>query len=426
MQDDAPDNIHLANQQETLSTAANSKLTVDRIKKVAALGFEASKISNIIARFSTENQVYLPYPAETCAILSKFGEKYPFLSQYHPDGSLQATIICDLVISLAHNYDIAFNMFSVLTKMWSTDTIDYGSSHPVIGYFMFLENLVETIRNSSASLVGGLAISIQYLLSDSIMTTNTTALLANLKREETLRKLNETAATEYSTLDKLQTFVANFNELHRSPKTVKLFQRVVKFVMNVLKMLQFSNSDQCEISPADVLQLDLQAIVGTLVFEHGIYPVDLEPLTCSFYMNLVHAIALNLSSPVLQVKHEIDSNGIEIMLQNMENQNEEDVRESAAIEGKAVCQNAVVFDYLSKHNPVLGYLLQNLLNERVGIQRVEFFGCEENFVEHMLRVDQVRVLSQMFDRSIVRAALSFDSISVGSVANYLTKTHDFQ
>lgn len=406
---------------ESKSTSLNSKITVDRIQKVAALGFEASKISNILARFSTENEVYISNSEKIENILSKFIGKYHYLKQFQLKSSLQATIICDLAISLSPNHQIAFNMLNVLTKMWSTSDSkpNAAASQSVIGYLEFLPNLVDSVQTLATH--SGETVSCLTFLSDSTLSTNKNALLASLTRKDTLLKLNETPPTDYESHEKLKLFVPTFTALLRIPTdSNNIFKRVSQFVFNMLKLLQLDNHDPNQSLTNELLQLDLKTEIGKMVFDKEICPNDLEANTCSVHLNLVYELALNLSAPILSVQQrDSDKSSIEQLLQNVENQNHNSGA-STTIHGKFTCQNAIVYDYISKHSSLLGYLLQNIVNQR----SVEFFGCQNNFIENMMKAKQIDVLSNMFEGNILWTLLSFDNITEGSVANFVANTQD--
>lgn len=413
------------NARPTHAIALDPKTTVDRIQKVAAYGFDSSKITNIIATFSKDNTVHLPNPDDVDNALSKFSSKYHFLKQFQPQHSLQATIICDLAISLAPNHEIAFNMLNVLTKLWATS---FDSSHTsVIGYLPFFQNMVESVRTLAAN--GYEALGIMSFLSDTILPANTKTLLTALHRKETLRKLNETLPSEYATPDALQLHAPSFAALLRIPSATNVFNRVVHFVFNVLKLLQLAELEPKANSLHDLLQLDLRTSIGTMIFDKGISPTDLEAHTCNINLNLVYEIALNLAAPVHSVPPDSDKISIEQLLQNVENQKDAVGNGQVAhrpIGGAFMCQNAMVFDYVSQHSSMLGYLLQNLVNQRAKTGRVDLFGCEMNFIENMMDLEQIDVLSTMYERSTLWTALSFDCITEEMVASFLEHTHDEQ
>lgn len=403
---------------ESQNTSFNSKSTVNRIQKVAALGFEASKITNILARYATEHVVYIPNSDEIQNVLLKFDTKYTFLSQFKPNHSLQATIICDLAISLAPNHEIAFNMFNVLTKLWSTsDANPKDSSQPEYGYMKFLPNLVDSVQIVSTK--SGKVVSCLSFLSDSILTTNRALLVNNLARKDTLCKLYETPSTEYATPEKLKLMVTSFAELNRIPsETNNILTRVVQFLGNMVKLLQFNHMESNIKSTNELLQLNLRSEIGKLIFDKAVCPNDLESITCSVHLNMLYEIALNLSAPILSVQRDSDKTSMEQLLQNVENQN----HDTMLIRGEFVCQNAIVFDYVSKHCPLLGYLLQNITTQKA----VDVFGFEMNFIENMFKVEQFGVLSNMYERNTLWTLLSYDNITEGSVASFVSRTQDKQ
>lgn len=371
--------------------------------------------------------MFISNPEEVESVLSKFYGKHQFLTQYKPKSSLQATIIGDLVISLAPNHDIAFNMLNVLTKMWSPSDPSTSGAQSTIGYIEFLSNLVESMQTFAAN--SGKVVSCLSFLSETILPTNSKALLSYLSRQDNLCKLNETLSSDYFTPEKLKVFVATFSGLLRNPASSNVFKRLVQFVFNVQRLLQVDNPEPNINTLNELLQLDLRSEIGKLIFNRGICPTDLEAHTCSIHLNLVYELALNLSAPVISIDQDSDKSSIEQLLQNLDNDNIDKSIHSnkkTSVAGEFMCQNAIVFDYLSKHSSLLGYLLQNLMNQRADTERVEFFGCQMNFVENMMSIEQIGVVSNMYEHCTLWTTLSFDSTSERSVSNFLIKTQDAQ
>lgn len=348
-------------------------ITVDRIKRAVAIGLEVSTITNNIARFATGTPVHLTAPDETHRILHKFREKWPFLGLYQPEESLQATIVCDLLLSLANTVDTAANGFEVLQKLWPSTRDDHiagdinsgrgdGRLKRGMGYVSFLRNAVDAMRQHQqhATPEQPAINSMQSLLSDDFLVISRPELAAWLDREKTFERIRGLQPDNWDSLDVLNGLQPQFKRLcSDTAEAVQMLARVNDFVQNTWRLLlRFAAADdRVPSSPTEILQTDLYDTVGAIVLGPNCDPSELEPLLCSMNMNLVHVIAVGVGTSVSK-RPRCDSVSVDKLLLTIEASSSIVDNSSTAVPSSIQQYSDQVWAYLTKHNPMLSEILQ--------------------------------------------------------------------
>lgn len=437
------------------TTATSPATTVDRIKRAAAIGLEVSTITNIIARFATGTPIHLADPAETNRCLHKYREKLPFLGAlFQPGESLQATIVCDLLLSLANNVRIAGNVFEVLQKLWpscQSEATGNGSGNRQqtagrreIGYFAFLQNAVDAMRqhqqyaNDDETDVD----SMQSMLSEDFLIFDRVRLSDWLKREQLFRRLRRLRLDDVQTIEQLNELQLPFKQLRtldasnasrrqliRTAAPVHLFDRVLDFIRNTWRLLSFIANGRPPLTPTEILQIDVYDAVGRMVLDQRCSPLELESMVSAMNMNLPHVIAVNLSGRTYgSARETMASVAVRQLLESLEKRSGTLFSEQRTVRSSEkhddddggrlpqTLDNTEMWAYLSKVNGMLSHLLYRLL------------GSETLSVDHldrMVQLQQIHDVSLLFGKSSWRAALRYDFAGIADVCVVLQSTTDY-
>lgn len=373
-----------------------SKATVDRIKKVAAIGFEASKITNIIARFAQENSIKSKITTNDAQMLDKFQTKYTYLNLYRPD-ELQATIVVDMALSLTNNYDICYNIFNMLTKLWNkSGTMDRLDPH--IGYYKFIKNLLDCLRLHKTA--------VKRILYDEAVILSVNEL--NCNRQRFYQWLNQQVRADWNGFEKLKAMQKQFESVCIGE--LNLFNRLFSYIQNVTRLMQqTTNSSR---TPTQLLQLNMTTTIGQIVFDCNIAPTEIESLVCSVNLNLVHVLIQNtcglININTLEPKQ--ISSAIDVLIANKENDNEND--DFAKMRGTSRVANEAVVEYIRKHNPMIAYLLMQIQNF-----------CRDNesytLFKNLLELSEVFDISIVYNGNMTMSALNFDQIDVVALVDFI-------
>lgn len=398
--------------EQTLSkpSTSPSRVTVDRIKKVAAIGFEASKITNIIARFAQENSIAINSTITTNdaqQILEKFRTKYTYLNLYRPV-ELQATIVVDMALSLTNNYDIWYNIFNMLTKLWNkSGTMDQLDSH--IGYYEFIKNLLDCLRLHKT-------VGIKRMLYDEAVILSVIELNGWLNRKRIYQWLSQRNTDDWNVLDKLKTMQKQFESVCISE--LNYFNRLFYYIQNMTRLMQYQTTNSSR-TTTQLLQINMTTTIGQIVFDCKIAPTEIESIVCSVNLNLVHVLMQNISGLINIVAKEPQqiTAAINELIENTENGNKNDdiakVRESSRV------TNEAVVEYIRRHNPMIAYLL---------MQRKNSCGYDENYTlfNNLLALTEVGDISDIYNGNMTMSALNFDQIDVEALVDFIIIKRDYR
>lgn len=389
---------------QMFSNVTGSKQTVERIKKVAAVGFEASKITNIIARFANENRVCQQNSLDVVRVLlEKHQINYKYLRAY-AETELQATIVVDLVLSLATNHDICSNIFNILTKIWNTD------SDLKLGYFGFLKNIVECLRLHKT--IAGKDIAAIDLIFNECLSLNSIELSTQLTREKTFLHLKTVnASLDLSTMDKMKTFLKQFEIMKLGE--VNYFHRIFSFILNVSRLLQYYSDESVRIkTPLEILNLNLSRVIGEIIFDNHVAPADIEGIVCNINMNLVHVLTLNTLPEIIycnRSKHEV----------NLEELIDGSTEIDSTLRQCWPIEQTHIFDYVKNHNALIAFLLRS-------IRTVEWEDeVKSKFLKNLLTLPDVVNLAHIHSNVWI-AALSYDRTNYEEILYYTMRTKDYK
>lgn len=384
------------------TTTIPSTSTVDRIKKVAAIGFEASKITNIIARFAQENTIsstVTTYDAHQ--VLDKFRTKYTYLNLYRPVECLQATIVVDMALSLTNNYDICYNIFNMLTKLWNkSGTMDRLDQH--IGYYEFIKNLLDCLRLHKT-------VGIKRMLYDEAVILSFNELNAWLNRQRIYQWLSQRITGDWNVLDKLKAMQKQFESMCISE--LNYFNRLFYYIQNVTRLMQYQTTNSSR-TPTQLLQINMITTIGQIVFDCNIAPTEIESIVCTVNLNLVYVLMQNTSGLIDIVAKDPQqiTSAIDELIANTENDNKID--DIANLRETSRVANEAVVEYIRKHNPMIAFLLMQLQNIR---------GYDENYTlfNNLLALKEVGDISEVYNGNLTMSALNFDQIDVVALVDFI-------
>lgn len=436
-------------------------MTVERIKRAACIGLENSTITNAIARFATGTPVHLIAADEVHRTMHKYREKHTFLELYQPGDALQATIVCDLLISLATDCTIAANVFEILQKLWPATTAiqhqqqQHQRQQPHqqhLGYMQFLCNAVAALRLQHQHRH---SMSMCELLSADALVLEPHALAEWLQREhafEMLRRLEVSAVDRLDQLGALQPvfkrvrtpaarsqskMLAAGRSLHKpalAAPVVHLFARAYEFVQNAGRLVRFTSMlPDAHPTPTALLQIDWYEAVGRWVIDAGrkCAPADLEGLLCEMNMNLVHVLAVRLGAtaisfqPTLRSRRDSEIDAVNRIIQRLEkhavatNLPQTTTRKQPTTEPQSAINN-LVWSYIGLHNPMLGLLLQRLGGLKGTVDR-----RNDDCLSRLADLEEVRTTAAVqYANNKWTAALAYDFATVEGVCQTFEQSTD--
>lgn len=402
---------------------------VDRIRKVAAIGFEASKITNIMSSFALANKIPQPLINHHDTILDRYTIQYPFLQTYtRSDDLLQATIVVDFVLSLANNYDICANIFNMITKTWSFHRIPNDLNDTKMGYYRFYRNFLTCLQQYKVTSHENL--SVKRLLCDECYPLDMEQLETILEKEKIFKNLFKINATkDVQTIDELQLYAKKFDVLS-CDNNANFFKRILSFIYNMQLLLQF-NETRVRMSVTEILSQNIEQIINEIVFEHSVSPLEIETIVCNINTNLVHQLAIILSPKIM---HSISCESIdseqkqlnEILDKIFENKSTSSSSSSSkeiTLKNSVIdCKSKIkVINYIKKHCYLLAYLLNEinqLSDETISYKSM----CLNNFKN----MKEINAMAMLYDDNRMISALNYDRLDIDKFLRYLSNSMDFE
>lgn len=384
-------------------------LSVEYIKQIAAHGFEASQISNLVESFISRNK--LKQTPDVQKLLDKFANHYPFLELYKND-SLQGTTVTDYVLSLASNYDICLNIFNMLPKLWSKkSSIDKLDRQ--MGYFGCLKHILACVNlfNAQTKQSHG----VQHLITNTCYTFNPNELDTKLKQDEVFVQVERMGADAYQSVDVLKTNLKSFDIFCR--RDGNLLNHIYCYIMNMNSLLQLNNSLLA--TPEQTLATDLFSLIGDIIFDNAptISPSDIESLVSNLNTNILHVLTKN-TCPDIEISRRFVAKLeqlLERLLQNLANGN---VRKGSieTVEIKKVfkLERGDILNYVLMRNALVGYLMAHIHGLRSVMTEEQDANYEFNpsFLKNLLGMRETRTKGVIYDNNSTVAALNLDYFDV--------------
>ncbi|KAH8283761.1 hypothetical protein KR054_000912 [Drosophila jambulina] len=377
-----------ANYQALEARHPNSdETTVEQIKGVAAKGFELSKIISVVDNFAQAQR--LQQSPELKALIQR--HQSGFLQQFE-ERNLNALIICDLIVNLGFNREITSNLLLVIRRQQqlkvTTDEAISSSNSTEIGAMNFLQNLCECMRLLERS---GQQPALNDLLSRQSYPLRPSVLAMQLQREAAFQTIYGREAAQYSHGQELRANAGQFQQLR---SRWNYYGRFCSYVQQLARLLQLRDPN-LEYHNSQLLRNDPYEVIGELIYECGITPLEIESSVAALHLNLVHVIALNICPQL----------GEETMTATTQR-----LPRVVAPQKKESIHN-----YTAQHNQLLAQILQavqlgSLPDGEVGLD----FSC----LGQLMQLPEVECLASMYEGNRVLAALNaykLDSITLEKV-----------
>lgn len=377
---------------------------VERLKHVATIGFEASQTQSIITTFATENE--FNSNEETKILIKKLQRQYPFLKTFNGT-SLQASIAVDLIISLTNSYEICFNIFNMLTKLW-IEPKWYDDDSITFGYLKFAKNICDCLQLYKS--IGNNNFGVRDLICNECYVLVPLELKAKLEREKVINNVQCLRPSDMDTLDKWKGFLKSFESIRGD---VNYFNRIYSFLVNLTKLSQ----DKLNVTPMDAMHTDLVGLIGKLVFVNEKLPSEIVEIVDNLNINLVYVLCLNMIPAINCI--DIDDSAVTNIL--IENVNNDNVHHSQTEDKQFYNINAEVLNFIKKQNYLVAYLLQEYCSTNDPT-----IVYEQRYLKNVMALEDVKTVAVLYGNNLLLSALSYDRFDVKKLENYLVSTENYR
>ncbi|KAH8294946.1 hypothetical protein KR018_004572 [Drosophila ironensis] len=354
----------------------NGETTVEQIRSVAAKGFEQSKIISVVDNFAQAQR--LQQTPELKALIQRHSSngQHGFLQQFE-ERNLNALIICDLIVNLGFDREITSNLLLVIRRQQqqkmavAADEASTSPSSTDIGAMNLLQNLCECMRLLERS---GQQPALNELLCHQSYPLRPSVLALQLQRETAFKALYAKPPAEYSHDQELKASSGQFQQLRSRHN---YYGRFCSYIQQLARLLQLRDPN-LEYHNTQLLKNDPYEVIGELIYECGITPMEIEASVTALHLNLVHVIALNICPQLGE--------------------------ESAGRSPRTVAtqKQESIHNYIAQHNQLLAQLL---LAVQLGNLPDSVAGLNFTFLGQLMQLAEVEILSAVNDGNRVLAAL---------------------
>ncbi|XP_034669642.1 zinc finger FYVE domain-containing protein 26 homolog [Drosophila subobscura] len=266
--------------------------TVEQIKGVAAKGFELSKIISVVDNFAQAQAQRLQQSPELRSLLQRHSShgQYGFLQQFE-ERNLNALIICDLIVNLGFNREITCNLLLVIRRQQQQKQPERAEEGAVasseIGAMNLLQNLCECMRLLERA---GRQPALNELLSLRCQPLRPSALAVQLQREAAFGLIYGKEPADYAHNAELRAQAVHFQQLRSRHN---YFTRFCGYMGQLARLLQLRDAN-LEYHNSQLLRHDPYDVIGELIYECNVTPLEIEANVAALHLNLVHVIALNI------------------------------------------------------------------------------------------------------------------------------------
>lgn len=384
--------------------------SVEYIKLIAAHGFEASQISNLVEMFISKNKIQ--QTSDVQKLLDKFSNHYPFLELYKNE-ALQGTTIVDYVLSLTSNYDICSNIFNMVPKLWIKRT-SIDKLENKMGYFGCIKHILTCVYLYNSEMKQNFGI--QQLISNECYTFNQNELTIKLKQQETFVQLEQIGSDAYETVNILRGNLKHFDIFSR--KDGNLLNHIYCYIMNMNSLLNFKKLPQT--TPEQILATDLFSLIGDIIFDNDstILPSDIEGVVSNLNTNILHVLTKN-TCPDIEISRRFLPKSSELLvnlLENLANGNVSNENLARKITNRRVfkLESRDILNYVLMRNPLVAYLVGQIHGLKIISTEEEEANFEFNpsFLKNLLITKETRIKMDLYDGNTTVAALNFDYFDV--------------
>ncbi|KAG4076849.1 hypothetical protein HA402_006559 [Bradysia odoriphaga] len=384
---------------ETTGTELNIS-TMERLKHAATIGFESAQAQGIITSFAEENEFHVS--DETRNLMRKLHRQHPFLETFS-GSALMASISADLLISLTNSYEMCFNIFNMLNKLW-VDPRWLDEDSITFGYLKFTKNICECLQLYQS--ICGDNYGVRELMCKESYVLIPVDLKVSLDGDGMMKSLQCLTVNDIDSLAKWRALLKPMENLRGD---VNYFHRCYNFVMNLIELLKMSPTND-HAMPLDAMEVDLTVVIGDIVFLNAKPPVDIVEIVENLNVNFVYVSCLNII-PVIPCCEPSDSAATDNFIENLRN---DKLSASNSIEKPFYSLNSEVLKFVRKNNYLVAHLLQEYDCALNGTAVYE-----QKYLKSFMDLDEVKTVAVMYDNSLLLSALNYDTSDVDKLEKYL-------
>ncbi|XP_004529516.1 zinc finger FYVE domain-containing protein 26 homolog [Ceratitis capitata] len=380
------------------------KATVEQIRNVAGKGFDISRILSVIDTFALTQRIQPTTEQQQLCERYVNNPQYAFLRNFEAH-NLNAFIITDLVLNLPFNREITANVLAIIRRQ--QQLANAGSmSHSVRGD----ESAGAAAANNKMCDIGALSLleclsecllllpqhCLSQLLTDNYYTLKPRKLALELQRERAFNAVFSKAASEVGHIDDLKTHAPLFYDLQAKSN---YYQRFVAYVQYLAQLVQLRDRNLVYHTSA-LLRINVCDVIGELIFECNMTPLEIEANVAALNLNLVHVIALNVCPEIAG-------------------------RCGGAAVGKGDWRKInkqkaeSILNYVANQNSLLACLLQGVINTVAGAPPTASNTLNTSFLQSLFELEEIERIAPLFKGNKFVAALrsDYDPSSLVAVAN---------
>ncbi|EDW29212.1 GL18532 [Drosophila persimilis] len=367
--------------------------TVEQIKGVAAKGFELSKIISVVDNFAQAQAQRLQQSPELKSLIHRHSGhgQYGFLQQFE-ERNLNALIICDLIVNLGFNREITCNLLLVIRRQQKQPATDEAAATPAsseIGAMNLLQNLCECMRLLERA---GRQPALNELLSLQCQPLRPSVLALQLQRETAFFTLYGKKSSYYAHSSELRANGVHFQQLRSRHN---YYARFCGYIQQLSLLLQLRDPN-LEYHNSQLLRNDPYDVIGELIYECDITPLEIEGNVAALHLNLVHVIALNICP---QLGEGLRSRKLPRVVSPQKQES--------------------IHNYMAQHNQLLAQLLMAV---QLGQQLPEYSegGLDFACLSQLMRLPELEILATMHEGNRLLAALSAYKLDSHTLAEMVT------
>lgn len=376
----------------------NDKSTIEKIKCVAAVGLEASKITNIIENFISTYRMTLS--KDNVDLLNKHRGSYSIIDEFMGD-NIQIIYIMDFMLSLVTSYQTGVILYNTLRKYCDSIILNNQrkkSTVNIIGYHDFAKKIVHCLALYTK--YRGETVGIKNILVDESYSLDADVLEKQLRIEQIIANFDKYSNADTHEILKLYDgleFKLNY------------FYCINNFCENARKLLNTNESISCD----QLLQNDYYHIVGNLIFQQKKPPQEFETLMKAMHFNLYHIIVENCVEAI-HVNKPINSSSLDNLNINVFNSNFEII----SLERRNYYNlTSEIHRYIHNHNKVVSFLLEKIFYY---LKLNDESDRELPFpLNNYLKLESVEIISKIFSDNKMLAALNYDEILFDKISKLL-------
>lgn len=386
----------------TCETLSNANPTVERIKRIAAHGFEASQISNMVESFIAQNRIAQTIDVEK--MIDRFTNHYPFLELYKHD-ALQGTIVADYILSLTSNYDICSNIFIMLPNLWS-HAFPLEKLDNQMGYFGWLKQILACVNLYNAE--SAQHYGVQHFVSNVCHSFCLAELSVKLKQTETFSHFADIDREAYGTVEDLRSNVKHFDVFNK--KDGNLLSYIHNYIMNMSKLLNLRNITI--IWPEEILATDLFSLIGNILFdtESNISIGDVEGLVSKLNTNILHVLTKNTCPDIEISKRFIDPPDV-LLERQLVRLSTNDATSVDADRQVFRLHRTDILNYVTKRNAVVAFFLRRIHNLSFAPSDMGS-AFNSSFLSNLMVMRETDLKMNMYNDNAVVSALNLDYLDI--------------